>query len=146
EARAWTCASSVPGTVSFQSNTSALPESTCSAADWLFETIFTSMLTWPPGMPAIACLAHCGFASTENDWLGTTCAHSYGQLPAGGSFGSGFIGVLLGTSPAAGNASTFRNGPNGAVSLTTILPLASSLEIPEIACALPASNASAPTM
>ena len=62
---------------------------------------------------------------------------SYGPTPGGGLVGSTFIGVPAGMIPIDGNASTFSNGPYGAVRWTTICPVALLVVIPEIVFALP---------
>ncbi len=62
-------------------------------------------------MPGIASLDQLGLSTIAKDLLGTTLSISYGPTPGGGSLFRLFIGVPLGTRPAAGKASTFRNGP-----------------------------------
>jgi hypothetical protein len=56
------------------------------------------------------------------------------------------LGVPLGTSPADGNASTLAKAPYGVVRWMTILPVASSVWMPEIVVLLPVSKAEAPEM
>src|SRR2546423_9850301 len=70
----------------------------------------------------------------------------YGPTPGGGLFGSFFSGEPCGTSDVEGNARTFVNGPYAWSSLIVILPVASSVVMPEMPLALPLSNAAAPTM
>src|ERR1700722_13456398 len=69
----------------------------------------------------------------------------YGPTPGGGLLASTASGVLLGTNPSAGNASTLSNGPYGAVRWIVILPVALSAVIPEIVFAFPVEYAVAPT-
>jgi len=111
----WICGSRLPGIVSAQSNTSALFCSTASAFASTFDEIFTSTLTRPAGIPGMFIRAHFGFLTTENEASGTTFVIMYGPTPGGGLFGWFFIGVPLGTSASAGNASTFPNAPYGAI-------------------------------
>src|SRR5437870_3760159 len=104
------------------------------------------MFELPDGMPGIASDAQCGFLTNENDAFGTTLVIMYGPTPGGGLFCRFFIGVPEGTRPEDGNARTLSNAPYGAVRWIVILPVASSVWIPEIVFALPAAYAAAPTM
>src|SRR5581483_3010946 len=146
EALAWICGSRLPGIVSAQSNTSALPFSTDSAFASTFEEIFTFTSTWPAGMPGMFIFDQSGFRTSSNDWFGTMFVILYGPTPGGGLFGMFFIGVPFGTSPRDGNASTLPNAPYGEVRLIVIFPVASSVLMPEIVFALPAAYAFAPTI
>ena len=52
-----------------------------------------------------------GLRTTSKERLGTTSLIAYGPTPGGGSLERLDIFVPLGTRPAEGNASTFRNAP-----------------------------------
>src|SRR3981081_1524872 len=110
----WICGSRLPGTVSAQSNTSALFCSTDSAFASTFDEILTFTSTLPAGMFGMFICAHFGFFTNENEALGTMFVIMYGPTPGGGLFGSFFIGEPVGTSPSDGNASTLPNAPYGA--------------------------------
>ena len=116
------CGSRLPGIVSAQSNTSAVLLSTDSALESTFDEIFTLTSTWPAGMPGMFIEDHLGLRTSENDWLGTMLVILYGPTPGGGLLGMFFIGVPLGTSPSAGNASTLSNAPYGRVQVDRDLP------------------------
>ena len=71
--------------------------------------------------------------------FGVTDAILYGPTPGGGADDRFFIAVPEGTMPNGGIASTFSSGPYGATSLIVILPVASSVVMPEMFLALPLS-------
>ena len=52
-----------------------------------------------------------GLRTTSKERFGTTSLIEYGPTPGGGSLERLVILVPLGTSPADGNASTFRKAP-----------------------------------
>ncbi len=141
---AWICETSAGGIVSPQSKASAVLLSTDSASVCVLELIFTLMSTWPAAIPGTG--FQFGLRTTENDWLGTTFLIMYGPTPGGGLLVRLLIAVPVGTMPDEGKARTLGKAPYGATSLIVILPVASSVVIPEIVLAVPLSKALAPAM
>jgi hypothetical protein len=70
----------------------------------------------------------------------------YGPSPIVPVFARFFIGVLGGTGAVPASAKMSSIGANGATRFTTILPVASSVVIPEIVFALPSAYAVPPAM
>src|SRR5262245_44554396 len=101
---------------------------------------------WPVGMSGIFSAANRGFFTSVKVRFGETSVIMYGPTPGGGSFERFFAGVPAGTSPAEGNAITFANAPYGWVRWMVILPVESSVWMPEIVLLLPVSYADAPSM
>jgi hypothetical protein len=66
---------------------------------------------WPLGMSGIPSNAKCGFLTSVNPRFGETSLIMYGPTPGGGLLDRFVAGVPLGTSPAAGNASTLASAP-----------------------------------
>ena len=72
--------------------------------------------------------------------------HLYAPSPIVPVLARSFIGVFGGTGAVPGSAKMSTIGANGATRLTTILPVASSVVIPEIVFALPFAYAVPPAM
>ena len=83
--------------------------------------------------------ANFGFLTAEKDLFGTTSVSMYAPTPGGGSLLRFRMGVPDGTKPAAVIASTLGNAPYGLARVIVIFPVASSVAMPEMSFALPAS-------
>src|SRR3954447_7698870 len=70
----------------------------------------------------------------------------YGPVAGGGFVERSCAGVPVGTSDAQGVARMFEKSPCGAFSVTSMVPAASSVLMPEISPFLVLENSSAPTM
>src|SRR5689334_11429592 len=97
-------------------------------------------------MPGTVVLVQAGLRCSVQLRFGTTFLIMYGPTPGGGSLERLLIFVPVGTRPADGKLSTFRNAPYGCVRSIVIFPLPSSALMPLIVVALPASYAAAPLM
>src|SRR5947209_8280706 len=122
--------------MSAQSNTSFELFRTDSAPAETFDWNFTVMSAFPAGMPGMFIFDHSGLRTSWTETFGVTDAILYGPTPGGGADDRFFIAVPEGTMPSGGIASTFSSGPYGATSLIVILPVASSVVMPEIVLAL----------
>src|SRR5262245_38294252 len=101
--------------------------STCSASVCVSDAILALMSTWPAGMPGIVLSVQAGLRCSVQLRFGTTFLIMYGPTPGGRSVDWVVIFVPVGTRPADGKLSTFRNAPYGCVSWIVILPLLSSV-------------------
>src|SRR5262249_50742586 len=116
--------------------TSAVLFRTCSASVWGDGATGALTSTLPAGIPRVVESVQSGLRSTSHERFGTTFLISYGPTPGGGVFERFFIAVPCGTKPADGNASRLVKAPYGVVRWIVILPVASSVTMPEMSFAL----------
>src|SRR5204863_343833 len=90
--------------------------------------------------------AHSGLRSSTNWFPGSDLEIMYGPVDGGGFGVWSLAGVFGGTRAVNGIASSSSSWPFGFVSSIVILPVLSSVLIPEIELALPLWKSAAPTI